>query len=168
MARRRPDLIVPIHDRRKHRRFVTLRNFRNTLLVFAVFFVALTVASELRKPVSGAYGRLVQGELQTDVAQKPVEVVQEAPPPVSDQTGADPMLLEPAARSQYLRELNTNAPAPVAPIAAARADTLATPAYEPPPVRGENDIAVVGGAEGVTVVQRSHGKPVLSGGFGSH
>jgi hypothetical protein len=165
MARRRPDLIVPIHDRRKHRRIVTLRNFRNALLVFAVFFVALTVASELRKPVAGAYGRLVAREIGDDVARKPVEVVTEAPPPVNDQTAADPMLLAPAARAQYLSELNTNAPAPATPLTTAQAETL-TPSFAAPAARGTNNIAIVGGADGVTVVQHSRGKPVLSGGFG--
>src|SRR5215213_11340517 len=103
MHRRNPDLIVPIRDRRQHKRYLTLRNVGGAFLVLAVLFVAITIRSEMQPRHSDAFGRLFERELPP-VEAKPVEVVKEAAPPVADHTAADLMLVAPAAREQWLQE----------------------------------------------------------------
>ena len=149
----RPDLIVPIRDRRKRRRILTLKNFGIVVLVGMVAFVAISIRSEMRSLQPGDYGRLFGREVPPPVEPKPMEVVQEeAPQPVSDQTHADPMLVEPMKRSQWL--VDDTATSTVTPVVTTAA------------MRGDGDVAIVGGAEGVTVVRREKRRPVLSGGFG--
>lgn len=152
--RHRPDLIVPIRDRRQRKRYLTLRNVRNVLLVCLVAFVAISIRSELRGTGPASYGRLYERELAPPPEPKPVEVVREASPAVPDQTVADPLLLAPAAREQWLRGDTTN-PA-----------LGALPRAEASVARGETRVAIVGGPEGVSVVRQERRKPVLSGGFG--
>lgn len=150
---RRPDLIVPIRDRRKHRRILTLKNFGIFVAVLVVAFVAISIRSEMRSMRPGDYGRLFRREVPPPVEPKPMEVVREEPPPVDDQTHADPMLTEPMARSQWLVDDTATA-------------TVTTPVVTASSVRGEGDLAIVGGPEGVTIVRTERRKPVLSGGFG--
>jgi hypothetical protein len=86
---------------------------------------------------------------------------------VDDNTHADPMLTAPAAREQYLHA-DTNAPdvavAPatmvsgVEPLARAEA-SVAT---------GQTRVAIVGGTDGVKIVQQTRRRPVLTGGFGKN
>jgi hypothetical protein len=156
--RHKPDLIVPVHDRRKHRRILTLKNFGIAAIVFVVVFAAISIRSELRG-TSADYGRLMQRELPSAVQpDKPVEVVTEAvAQPVPDETHADPMLLAPAGREQWLHG-DPNAPA------ATTAEML--PRAEASVATGETRIAIVGGTEGVTVVKRERRQTVLAGGFG--
>ena len=151
MLRRRPDLIVPIRDRRQHKRYLTLKNFGVAVAVLALLFIAITIRSEMRGRTPGEFGGLFSRELPA-VEQKPVEVVQEAPPPVDDATHADPLLVEPAARAQWLE--------------GETATVAAVPTQQP--VRSSaSEVSIVGGPEGVTVVRReARPKPVLSGGFG--
>ncbi|HEU4889112.1 MAG TPA: hypothetical protein VFV49_14600 [Thermoanaerobaculia bacterium] len=158
MLRRKPDLIVPIRDRRQRKRYLTLRNFGYSLIAALVIFLGITIRSEMRGVGPTTYGRLVERELpQVEQKQKPVEVVTEATPAVTnEQTHADPMLMEPMAREQWLRDQSTAEPVAVA-IPHRAAAALAT---------GETDVAIVGGPEGVKIVQRERRKPVLSGGFG--
>ena len=154
MLRRRPDLIVPIRDRRQRKRYLTLKNFGKVMLALTILFIVITIRSEMRGLTPGEFGRLFQREIAVDVEQKPVEVVREAPLPVDDATHADPLLVAPAARAQWLQDdATTTAVAPVA---------------VPPSVRSSaSEVAVVGGPEGVAVVRREgRPKPVLSGGFG--
>ncbi|HEX7831559.1 MAG TPA: hypothetical protein VF787_18030 [Thermoanaerobaculia bacterium] len=152
----RPDLIVPIRDRRQHRRIVTLKNFRNLAIVAVVAFLGVTVYSEIRGPKAGEYGRLYRSELPPSVEPKPVEVVQEATT-IDDQTHADPTLVQPMARAQWL-EGETATP------------TTATIAPSPVPVQASvsqsGEVTIVGGPEGVSVVREQRRRPVLSGGFG--
>jgi len=154
MLRRRPDLIVPIRDRRQRKRYLTLKNFGKAMLVLTILFIAITIRSELRGRTAGDFGRLFQRELPPPVEAKPVEVVQEAPPPVEDATHADPRLIDPAARSQWLQDdAATATVAPVVSEASVRSSA--------------SEVAIVGGPQGVTVVRREgRPKPVLSGGFG--
>lgn len=155
---RRPDLIVPIRDRRRRKRYLTLRNFRNASLVALIAFVAITIRSEMRGPAPNEYGRLYERELpRLELAEKPVEVVKEAPvaPVVADQTHADPLLLEPLGREQWLYG-DPSQPSSVQPMPRAEASVAS----------GETSVAIVGGADGVAVVQRERRRPVLSGGFG--
>ncbi|HYC89952.1 MAG TPA: hypothetical protein VEO54_12125 [Thermoanaerobaculia bacterium] len=154
MPRRRPDLIVPVRDRRQHKRYLTLKNFGWATLAGTVLFAGITIRSEMRGRTPGEFGRLLGRELATDIVQKPVEVVHEAPPPVDDSTHADPLLTEPAARAQWLEGDAT------------ATDVAVTPA--PEPIRSSaSEVSIVGGPEGVSVVRKeARPKPVLSGGFG--
>lgn len=154
MRRHRPDLIVPIHDRRQRRRYLTLKNFGYAMIAAAVLFLGITIRSEMRGTGPTVYGRLVEREMPKKVNQKPLEVVRETPIVDQEQTHADPMLLEPMAREQWLREQQQPAPVEVPQRAAA---AMAT---------GETDVVIVGGPEGVKIVQRERRKPTLTGGFG--
>lgn len=153
--RRRPDLIVPIRDRRQRKRYLTLRNARNVFIALTVLFIAITIRSELQPRHSETFGRLLERELP-EVEAKPVEVVQEAPP-VEDHTAADPMLVAPAAREQWLHDDGTTA-------AAAAIEPIPV-AITPRAAGGESRLVIVGGPEGVSVVEKRR-RPVLSGGFG--
>ena len=99
MRRNRPDLIVPIHDRRQRRRYLTLKNFGWTTLAAGVLFVGISIYSEMRSTGPTNYGRLVAKEMP-HVEQRPVEVVTETPTVDQEQTHADPMLVQAAAREQ--------------------------------------------------------------------
>jgi hypothetical protein len=138
----RRDLIVPIHDRRKRKRYLTLKNFGIFVIVMLVVFVAISTYSEMRSIPTGHYGRLFRREVPPPPPAKPMEVVSEAP--VRDQTEA--VLVDTTAREQWIES------------------DLAPVIIEP--VRGDQDVAIVGGANGVTVVRRERRRPELSGGFG--
>jgi len=150
----KPGLIVPIRDRRAHKRILTLRNVRNALVVIAVLFLAVTIQSDLRHPKSGEYGRLFSKQVpgQDEIARPRQDVIREAPVP--DQTAADPLLLAPAAREQYLG-----------------VDGNLSPAGEPalrqePPAH--SDLAIVSGPNGVTITRAKSQppqQPTLSGGI---
>jgi hypothetical protein len=155
MFRRHPDLIVPIRDRRQRKRILTLKNFAIFVAICAVAFVVVSIHSELRgTTVDHQYGRLFRSEIPKPVETKPMEVVREATA-VDEQTHADPTLLQPMARSQWLED-----------------DALQTATVAPAPVtasvvtRGDGRVSIVGGTEGVTIVRSERRKPVLSGGFG--
>jgi hypothetical protein len=157
---RKPDLIVPIRDRRQHKRYLTLRNAAKAFVVCAVVFLAITIRSEMQPRHADGFGRLLQKEMPK-VEAKPVEVVHEAPPPVSDHTAADPMLVAPAAREQWLyddQQQPTNA-ASLQPVPSNTATVTA-------PVEGDSRFAIVGGAEGETLVEQTQHRRVLRGGFG--
>jgi hypothetical protein len=151
--RQRPDLIVPIRDRRAQRRILTWKHIRWALLAMIILFVGVTVASDLRRTSTGDYGRLFGKQIpgQPEVVTRTVDVVREAPVP--DQTAADPLLVAPAAREQYLG-VTDSAPQPAV-----------SEANVTPPLQG-HAATIIGGPEGVTIV---HGeaprKPVLSGGI---
>jgi hypothetical protein len=155
MTRHRSDLIVPIHDRRQRRRYLTLKNLGWATLGGGVLFVGISIYSEMRSTGPANYGRLVQREISAVVEQKPVEVVTETPSVDQEQTHADPMLVQAAAREQWLQAQDTT-PAVVA-VPPRLAAAMAT---------GETDVVIVGGPEGVKIVQRERRKPTLSGGFG--
>jgi len=156
MMHRRRDLIVPVRDRRQRKRYLTLKNFGWATLACAVAFTAITIRSELRG-TSADYGRLFERQIDVPVKQKPVEIVrEEVSEPVPDQTHADPMLVEPMARAQWLYGDDPLAPQPVQPADRAEASVVA----------GQTRVAIVGGPEGVTVVRTERRAPVLAGGFG--
>lgn len=149
------DLIVPIHDRRQRKRYFTLRNFAILMGVVVLAFIVISTWSEVRGTAPGDYGQLWRQQVPSEVEQRPVEIVTETPPAVRDATGADPMLLEPAVRSQWLTEERE------------RATTMAVPPVAAAAVpRGAGDVAIVGGPDGVALVQRERRRPELSGGFG--
>lgn len=138
----RPDLIVPIRDRRQRRRYLTVKNFVIVMLVLFVTFVAIETYSEIRSIPAGDYGRLFRRKVPPPPPPKPMEVVSEAP--VRDHTQA--VLVDTAARSQWIEQ------------------DLAPVRVEP--LRSDQDVAIVGTADGVTVVRRERRRPELSGGFG--
>lgn len=156
---RRPDLIVPIRDRRQHKRYLTLKNVRNVSIVLLAVFLIITIHGEMSGLKPGEHGRIFRKELpEPPAAAQPVEVVrEEAPPVVPDADSADPTLMEPMARAQWLEAQPEE---PAATVAAITAPTLRAP------VQGDARIAIVGGAEGISVVKESRKRPVLTGGFG--
>lgn len=158
MARSRPDLIVPIRDRRQGKRYLTLRNVGIAVFVLAFAFLLITIRSERRGLRAGDYGRLYTSEMPEPVAAKPAEVVREQAPAVPDHSAADPMLVEPMARAQWLDGSQATAAATVAPAPAAVT-------YQAP-VAGDARVAIVGGSEGVAIVKEAPKRPTLKGGFG--
>ena len=157
MPSHRPDLIVPIRDRRARKRILTLKNFAILMAVLVLLFAIITIRSEMRGSTRGDYGRLFGREAAVEIEQKPVEVVHEAPPPVDDSTHPDPMLTEPAARAQWLQDQQAAEAATIVPITTAEAARV---------TGGNAEVAIVGGTTGVAVVRKDRKKPVLSGGFG--
>lgn len=158
MPSHRPDLIVPVRDRRSRKRILTLKNFAIFVAVLVLLFAIITIRSEMRGSTRGDYGRLFEREAAVEIEQKPVEVVHEAPPPVDDSTHPDPMLTEPAARAQWLQdEQAATTAATIVPV---------TPAQAARVTGGSAEVAIVGGNTGVAVVRKDRKKPVLSGGFG--
>lgn len=156
MTSPRADLIVPVRDRRQHRRILTLRNLRNALLVIIAIFAGITIEANLRKPSTADYGRLYARRVErTAVVQKKPVVVEEGQ--ITDATAADPTLVAAQARAQILTGESDPRPQPV------------IPPQSSVPLIGHDAagrLVVVGGPEGVTLVQQSGPKPVLGGGFG--
>ena len=160
---RKPLLIVPIRDRRQHRRILTIRNCAVSMLAVAVVFAAISIANEMRRGPAGDYGRLFGSQVappNAGVARK-VDVIKEAP--VTDQNGADPMLVAPAAREQVLMA-NTNAPATVATVT-----TIAPEPVKPAPPANAHGTSIVGDGAGITIVKApatsTAPHPVLAGGI---
>lgn len=158
MWTRKPKLIVPVRDRRRRKRIVTLKNFRNVALIALALFVVVTIRSEIKGNQNDDYGRIVSKELPRTPEAKPMEVVTETSE-VRDETSADPMLIQPAVRAQFLGD-TTLEPVP-----------LIDPSPQPPSQRqtptGEGRVVIVGGTEGVSIVREERPKlPQLGGGFG--
>ena len=144
-------------DRRRHVRVLTLKNFGWAMLVLVVGFAVISIRSEFTNsdPKPGQYGRLYDHEVLPVAEQAPPEVVREEGQPVDDQDAADPMLVQPAARAQWL---TGEEPEPVA--------TTAAPTRVEASTTGSGPLAIVGDSSGVSVVQHDRAKPQLSGGFG--
>jgi hypothetical protein len=154
----RPDLIVPIRDRRSRKRVITWKNFGYAAIALVVVFAALTIQSDLRHSKSDGYGRLFGKQVsgQPEVVPQKVDIVREAPVP--DESSADPLLLAPAAREQYLGVNSSNMPQPpvvnssLMPTQPVQTQTGAT--------------SIVGGPEGVTITKNpAPQRPTLSGGI---
>ena len=62
---RAPLLIVPIHDRRQHRRILTIRNCAITMLALAVIFAAFSIYNDRRRLPAGEFGRLLWDPLES-------------------------------------------------------------------------------------------------------
>jgi hypothetical protein len=154
---RRPDLIIPIRDRRQRKRVLTLKNFGKFMLAMLIFFAGLTIESHYRNSPTSDYGRLFgkQVSSQTKIETRAANVIHEAP--VVEQPSVDPLLLAPAAREQYLGVNNTATQPPVR-SGVATAQTIV--------VRGDKGVTVVGGPEGVAIVRGEEPRrPALSGGM---
>ena len=158
MQRHRPDLIVPIRDRRQSKRYLTWRNAWIAFGVASVSFLAVTIRSEMEPRGGDGFGRLLQRELP-QVEPKPVEVVQEATPPVTDQSSPDPMLVAPAQREHWLYgEQPTTSAGVIEPMPVPTATAV--------PPGADSDVVIVGGPEGISVVQQTRRRQTLRGGFG--
>lgn len=160
MSRQRRDSIVQ-PERRRRTRVLTLKNFGLFMIVAVVVFIGISIRSEMRGRGVPGYGRLVNKGFPQEVTVAPREVVTEAPP-IDDRDSVDPMLVTSAAGEQYLRDEQATplVPAPTAAPAAATASAI------PPMRRGDGDVAIVGGADGVTIVKTdSAPQPKLSGGI---
>jgi hypothetical protein len=133
-----------IPERRKHRRILTLKNFKRVLVLLVVFLAGLSIEVSTRTS-PGDYGRLVKREIprSDDIRPQPPAVVTEAP--VADQSAADPMLLEPGARAQEFLSTTTTA----------TTTTTAAP------------VTVAGDASGITITRARDvpKRPVLAGGI---
>lgn len=151
---RRPDLIVPIRDRRQHKRYLTLRNLAIACAIAFVAFIAISIYSEVRRPAPNDFGRLARGEVPNPpAATKTMEVVETDSIP--DQVSADPTLVQPMTRAQWLGGEETTSAGVIQPAP----ESVST-------IQRGDDVVVVGGPEGVTIVKQKRRKPVLSGGFG--
>jgi hypothetical protein len=143
----RPDLIVPIRDRRQRRRILTLKNFGKVALGMIIFFAGLTMQSNYRKTdTNGDYGRLLGKQVSSHVAIEP-RIPDIVTVPIQDQTAADPLLVAPAAREQWLGV--NGSPATTAAIAP------------------QTDSSAVAGPGGIVIVRSKIDQrhPTLSGGI---
>ncbi len=155
----RPHLIVPIRDRRTRKRFLTLKNFGYAAIAIVVVFAALTIQSDLRHTKGDGYGRLLGKQVsgQPEVVPQKVDIIREAPVP--EETSADPLLIAPAARAQYLGVESSNMPHP--PVVSS---SVIPPAQ--PVVTQQGAVSIVGGPEGVTLSNsQAIQRPTLSGGI---
>lgn len=161
MRSARTGLVVPIRDRRQRRRILTLKNFRNAMVVLALILAGITIQANLRRPrATDDFGRLSRTAVQAGTLVKQPEVIQEGA--VADETAADPTLVQAAARAQFLYA-GSNAPAPQTSTVAPVDPTTQTAAA---PVARDAHVTLVGGPEGVSVVKENRARPELGGGFG--
>ena len=160
----RPDLVVPVRDRRQRKRYVTVKNLRNALIVVAVLFLGLTVWAAFHGRKTDGYGRLVAtqvGSTDTMARKAAPTIVQEAPIP--DQTAVDPLLVTANARAQILGGTPSQLPVAGTTQTAAGVDPM------PRSLRTNSGrgATIVGGADGVTLVRptgKPADRPVLQGG----
>jgi len=153
----KPELVVPIRDRRRGKRILTLKNARNVTGVALGLFVAFLAVSAVRKPkANDDYGRLLGQQIAVPAPdiQKAPQVITEGR--ISDDDHADPLLLSAAAREQYLGVEPNTTLQPVAPVVASSI-----------PVPTTTDHAtIVGDANGVTIVKtETQDRGVLGGGI---
>jgi hypothetical protein len=145
MIFRRNRSAIRFPERRRHVRIVTLRNFGWLTLALLLAFAAISYRSELRGRHMHDYGRLVHHQLPENIERAPLETVEEATAVPESQRPPDAMTIIPADQ-----------PPPLVPVFQQQAV----------PARGDSGVAIVGGPEGVSVVQQKPRRRVLSGGFG--
>ena len=151
--------VVPVPDRRRGKRIVTLKNFRNASLVVLALFVIASIRSEMRGKPKDDYGRIVSHELPAAPEAKPMEVISESAG-VRDETSADTMLIQPAARAQFLGDTTLE------PIPLLEPQT-STVAEQQRTTTDAGRVVIVGGMEGVSIVRDQRPQtPKLGGGFG--
>jgi hypothetical protein len=162
---RNPLLIVPIRDRRQHRRLLTIKNVAVTMLSIAAVVAAMSIYSESRRGPAGEYGRLLGTQVAgPNVAARKVDVVHEGP--VADQAAPDPMLVAPAAREQLLMANTNVAQTPAVTTSVEPTAVAITPMRTGAAARGTT---IVGDGSGVEVVRppvtSTAPQPALSGGI---
>jgi hypothetical protein len=159
---------LPPRDRRRHPRILTLKNYSRLLLAASVIYAGLTILANHGRQTPGQYGRLY-GKQQPAVgkAQFNPPIVTEAPAAVPEQERADPMLLDAAARSQYLgtgggspggtgsAASSTAPPATATTTASSAIDNSSFgPSRSNAPLRQGQKVTIVGDSNGVTVVKQ--------------
>lgn len=151
------ELGVPVIERRRRKRIMTLRNFGFFILAVLVIIAGFNIRSEMRDSTGEEYGRLYGREIKKNPEITP-EVVAERPvAPVDESVSADPFALDSARREQYLGS-PTLEPVPLVDVN--------TASIAPPPQSGDS-VRIVGGPEGVALVQKDTRRPpALGGGFG--
>jgi hypothetical protein len=151
--RRKPQFHVP--ERRKHIRILTIRNFAGFVAAIVFVVLAINALSELRAPHSDGYGRLFSKERPDEITPRPApQVVHEAP--VADNERADPMLIAPMARAQYLSD----------PQLTPKINAAQTVDVPKPPAGDPAKVVIVGGANGVNIVHPpTAATPKLTGGI---
>jgi hypothetical protein len=193
--RKRSQLIVPIRDRRSGRRIVTRRNILVALAVCILAFVGITMHSELRQRSESygrLFGDQVPVAPVAPTAAASIVTEGPAAAPraaadsrdsvadvsgIDDRTHADPMLLATSSREQLLGV--PSSPAASSPTASSSSQPSASPSGAPALVAGApasvptatttrggaGRIAIVGGADGVKLVQEANDRPLLGGGI---
>ena len=147
-------------ERRQRKRFLTLRNLRYALLALVVILAGLTIRSEMRDSTGEDFGRLYQGELKKAPVTEPVVVTERELTPVNEAASADPFSLEAAAREQYLGRASLTPE----PVIEPSGDMIGLAAPVTPATTAR--VRIVGGPDGVSLVQDERRAPVLAGGFG--
>jgi hypothetical protein len=141
----------PSRDRRSGKRILTLKNFGLALLVSAVAFAMISIASEFRPGRHGDYGRLYSSRKLPTPAPSPSPVVVVKEQEVPDHAVADPTLVNVPNTEEYLGVVR---PVPIDTVesTAPAADSTSFAAPPTPVVdtvgRGER-IVLTGGPDGV-------------------
>src|SRR5215212_12091418 len=79
--------MIPIRDRRQHKRILTLKNFGKALIALLILIAGLSIDYSFRPAAKGEYGRLLGGEMPaTPVSPRNQQIVLEAP--VAEHTAA--------------------------------------------------------------------------------
>jgi hypothetical protein len=159
--KQRPQLVVPIRDRRERKRYLTTKNVLGVSIAIVAIFATVTIRSEMRKGDKENYGRLFGKQVsgQTELAKPVYDVVKEVP--VNDQTASDPMLVASGAREQILIDQTTTNPTTTT-VADPAVSIAATTPIGITPGAG---VAITGGPEGVTITQGQTKRPTLAGGI---
>ena len=145
-------------ERRRRKRILTLRNVRNAVLVLLVVVAGMNIRSEMRDTTGDDFGRLYERELAKAPVVEPAPVAEADVLPVDEAASADPFSLEAAAREQYLRAAigaPVSSPAPSSAVVTFAGENTGAP-----------KLKIVGGPDGVSVVEERRRAPVLGGGFG--
>jgi hypothetical protein len=155
MARKK---VVPEVERRTHRRIVTLRNFGIVAVIVVLIVAALNIRSELRDTTGDAdFGRLYGREMKKAPPVTPAPIAERPITAVDESASADPFSLEAATREQYLGAPSLTPEPVINPVA---------PTAIAPRIDAESKVRIVGGPEGVALVQEERQRPQLGGGFG--
>lgn len=147
---------VPILDRRRGKRYLTLRNLGILTLVALAVLAVFNIRSEMRNTSSGEeFGRLYGREMKKAPNPTPLPVTEAEVAPVDEAAGADPFNLDAARREQMLGTPTLERIPLLEP-----ADAIT------PPPSQESGVAIIGGPDGVVLHRDERARPVLGGGFG--
>ena len=154
------DLGVPFVERRRGKRYLTLRNTGFAALALAIVIAGFNIRSEMRGSSSDEFGRLYGREMKKAPSPEAAVVTEAAVAAVDEAASADPFALDAARREQYLGT-PTLEPVPLLDPSAVSNDPLI-----PATSQTTSDVRIVGGPEGVTLQHEQGARPVLGGGFG--
>jgi hypothetical protein len=152
------ELGVPFVERRRGRRYLTKRNFGWFALAILLVVAGFNIRSEMRARATEEYGRLYGRTMKGAPAPEAMAVTEAEIAPVDEAASADPFALDAARREQYLGRPQLE------PVPLVEPEAIPPAPVEPVPMTSE--VRVVGGPEGVALVQDQRPAPVLGGGFG--